>query len=66
MPEAPAEPEIDQKLPATVEHSPLTVEQMFTFRHSVDCVTVGADFGRLQHAKQQCGCQQEQQYCRRV
>ncbi len=30
----------------------------FTFRHLVDCVTfqVGADFGRLQPAKQQCGC----------
>jgi hypothetical protein len=28
----------------------------FTFRHLVDCVTFGADFGRLQPAKQQCGC----------
>ena len=28
----------------------------FTFRHLVDCVTFGADFGRLQLAKQQCGC----------
>jgi len=28
----------------------------FTFRLLVDCVTFGADFGRLQPAKQQCGC----------
>ncbi len=28
----------------------------FTFRHLVDCVTFGAVFGRLQPAKQQCGC----------
>jgi hypothetical protein len=28
----------------------------FTFRHLVSCVTFGADFGRLQPAKQQCGC----------
>ena len=28
----------------------------FTFRHLVDCVTFGADFGRLQPAQQQCGC----------
>ena len=30
----------------------------FTLRHLVDCVTFasGADFGRLQPAKQQCGC----------
>jgi hypothetical protein len=28
----------------------------FTLSHLVDCVTYGADFGRLQPAKQQCGC----------
>ena len=30
--------------------------RVFTCRHLVDCVTFGADFGRLQPAKQQCGC----------
>jgi hypothetical protein len=28
----------------------------FTVRHLVNCGTFGADFGRLQPAKQQCGC----------
>jgi hypothetical protein len=47
---------LGQKLPVTVEHSPNVNGQAFTFRHLVDCVTFGADFGRLQPAKKQCGC----------